>query len=524
MSTSDAPDIKHVIVVMLENRSYDNVLGWLYNASNNPPYTVVDAPAGQANLNGLTGTETNPPVPRVQPLGVPINVMNQPTTTDGKTGQIYPGTTVPVYDPGELFSDMAQQILGGSPPASNPYDTATWPPDSDTLMQGFTPNYSQITEPVVIGVSPRVPDANVADVMNYLTPQQLPVTAWLANQFAVCDQWFASVPTQTFTNRAFAHCAAPAVHDGSFSLIEDAEYATDSIDELPSVFSQLDNFFKDSKTVKPPYWKVYFHDYSISTIVSPYVNTQAKSSDNINVATFDTSDWTDTPRPYPPDTLEELGNFKNMTTFLDDIDNLPPYSFIEPRYSNNYADSSNMPNSNHPGGAGYLNIVVSADNPPMDAADGEAFLLQLYNALCQSKCWASSLLIITYDEHGGLYDHVVPPAVPASAVPPGSNIPPPDDYDPVAQGFNYNVYGGRVPAIIVSPFVAPGSTISPPTGSATPFDHCSILKTVWDCFGVTDALTARDAAAPSIYASLSTANNTNPGQCPVKLGSNSEQQ
>jgi phospholipase C len=526
-SPTTGPDIKNIIVVMLENRSYDNVLGWLYNPSNQPPYK--EAPAMQSNLNGLKGDETNPsPVQG----GDPIQVLNQTSTTDGNTGTVYAGTTIPIFDPGEPFGDMAQQIVGTtSVPSENPYNTDTWPPDSNTLMQGFTLNYAQITGPLDIE---KVPPANYPDVMNYLTPAQVPVTAWLAQHFAVCDQWFASVPTHTFTNRAFAHCAASAVHkeiDGkSFSLIDDLQYVSDSIITLPSVFSQLDEAFPESASGAPPNWKVYFHDYCISAMVTPYVDAKGKSSDNVNVATYDDSDWGPNPNPLPkanPQTLvHPLGTRLGAlpTTFIEDLANntLPKYSFIEPRYSSNYAPIQNRPNSNHPGGSGYLKLVVSDDNPPVDVADGEAFLLQLYNALHDSNYWNNSLLIITYDEHGGVYDHVVPPAVPPVAVPPGPNIPPVSDHGAkVADGFNFNVYGCRVPAIIVSRFVAAGTTI-PPSPISPPFDHSSIPKTVWDCFNIPDSLTKRDAAAPSVYQYLSdTAVNTT-GKCPVTLGTDSE--
>lgn len=519
MSSPSGPTITNIIVVMLENRSYDNVLGWLYNPSNQPPYD--QAPAGQASLQGLVGNETNP---SPEDGGNPITVMNQKETIDGNTGTPYPGTTVPLYDPGELFKDMAQQFLGGtSVPSTNPY-TGPWPPDSETLMQGFTLNYAQITEPLS---TQKVPASNYPDVMNYFTPEQLPVTSWLANNFAVCDQWFASVPTQTFTNRAFAHCAAPAVHqeiDGNgFSLVDDAQYVTDPIVTLPSVFSKLDDAFPGTANGSAPNWKVYFHDYSISTMISPYVYAKGKSNDNVNLATYDDTDWGTNPDPLPmahPKTLvHPLGTRLGAlpTTFLEDLTNntLPKYSFIEPRYSSNYAPNQSPPNSNHPGGAGYLKTVVSEDNSPIDVADGELFLQQVYNALRGSSYWASSLLIITYDEHGGLYDHVVPPEVPPKAVPPGPNIPPAGDLgDSVSDGFNFNVYGGRVPAIIVSPFVGAGTTITPPPGFP-PFDHASILKTVWDCFGISDSLTFRDAVAPSLYQALSSTPDNQTGLCNV---------
>ena len=521
MSSTSGPEIKHIIVVMLENRSYDNVLGWLYNPSNLPPYN--QAPPGQIDLQGLNGSETNP---SPQPGGAPIQVMNQTSTKD-KSGTPFPATTIPIYDPGEPFGDMAQQILGlTSVPTKDPYNIP-WPPDSDTLMQGFTLNYAQLRGPLDIE---KVPPANYPDVMNYFTPAQVPVTAWLANNFAVCDQWFASVPTHTFTNRAFAHCAAPAVHkeiDGnSFSLIDDGQYVTDTIETLPSVFSQLDAAFPESVGTAPLNWKVYFHDYSISTIVTPYVYSKCKSSDNVNVATYDDSDWGPNPDPlpmaYPKMPVHPLGTRLGAlpATFLEDLNNrtLPKYAFIEPRYSRNYAPNNQPPNSNHPGGSGYLDLVPSKDNPPIDVADGEAFLKEVYNALRNDDYyWKSSLLIITYDEHGGVYDHVLPPSVPVKAVPPGPNIPPVKDLTGgVADGFDFKIYGCRVPAIIVSPFVCAGTTIRPQAGFPA-FDHASILKTVWDCFNIPDSLTYRDAVAPSLYTCLLNTPDNTTGLCEVEL-------
>jgi len=142
MASSSAPALEHVIVVMLENRSYDNVLGWLYNTGNDPPYQ--HPPPGQSDLQGLAGNETNP---GVGPVVEPVCVADQPRTTDGT--RTYPGTAIPIHDPGEPFRDMAQQIVGGdAPPTSNPYDMACWPPAG--AMQGFTPNYARQLGPSLI--------------------------------------------------------------------------------------------------------------------------------------------------------------------------------------------------------------------------------------------------------------------------------------------------------------------------------------------------------------------------------------
>jgi phospholipase C len=498
---SSAPTITNIIVLMLENRSYDNVLGWLYNPGNAPPYD--QAPPGQANLNGLTGGESNPNPDG----GKPITISNSTTTI--VDGQVYPGTVIPGYDPGEGFCDMTQQIFGlPSIPDFDPYLSSKYQPN----MQGFTTNYAALSG------KQQVPKVNYPDCMNYFTPDQIPVSAFLAYNFAVCDQWFASVPCQTFTNRNFVHCAGPAVHSkdffhDAFSMVNDLQYecvngAIGPLAEMPSIFSQLDAAYPSSKI---PNWKLYFHDYPIALGILPYVYKVARGKNNVNVATYDNSDWgSETPAPF----RLKLGAVP--PTFMDDLaaGTLPKFSFIEPRYSETVALYSNPANSNHPG-------RPSSSSPPTDVANGEIFVMQLYNALRNSATyWNSTLLIITYDEHGGVYDHVPPPA---TAVSPGPDFPPAsDDDDHSADGFVFKNFGCRVPAIVVSPFIAAGSTIRAPSGYP-PFDHTSIIKTVWECFNLSsllksNSLTNRDAAAPSLMPFLSATANNSTGPFPGPIG------
>jgi phospholipase C len=379
-------------------------------------------------VNGVPGSNFSNPYPssNSQP---PIPIGNQTTPSQiGGTGTEYPATAIPVIDPGEPFADMAWQITG-SEQSSNPYDS--WPPSSTAnLMQGFTADYASQH-----GLCVTPPPQNYADVMNYFTPAQVPVTAWLANKFGVCDQWFASAPTHTFANRAFAHCAAPGLYwesDSSenHSFIDDPQYIETQWN-IPSIFYLLDAAYPE--TASSPNWKVYFHDYSISMLTVPYVMDAAITNGNANgnLATYDNTDWgNETPQPITwllP--REQTPLQKVASTFLEDLQNgtLPKYSFIEPRYTNGRTYSSNpsdvksiTPNSNpancnHPGASNYPGFEVPSNpvgptNPPIDVANGEAFLQQLYNALNQSKYWDQTLLIITYDEHGGCYDHVPPPA------------------------------------------------------------------------------------------------------------------
>src|SRR6516165_4517336 len=162
---------------------------------------------------------------------------------------------------------------------------------------------------------------------------------------------------------------------------------------------------------------------------------------------------------------------------------LPAYSFIEPQY---FADFGHPENDQH---------------PPSGVTLGEQLIADVYNCLRASKVWRKTLLLITYDEHGGCYDHVAPSA----AVPPQPPGP--------GQTFGFDRYGVRVPAVIVSPYVAPGTVFG--KSSAVPFDHTTIIATVRKRFGISGALTARDAQAPDLDSVLTLPRPTNLG--PLRL-------
>jgi phospholipase C len=125
----------------------------------------------------------------------------------------------------------------------------------------------------------------------------------------------------------------------------------------------------------------------------------------------------------------------------------------------------------------------NSQHPNYDVALGEQLIHDVYEALRGGPGWAQTLLVVTYDEHGGCYDHVPPPA---GAVAP--------DKDAGEFGFDFTRFGVRVPAVLVSPLIAPGTVFRVPPGS-TPLDHTSILKTVEQRWGL-PSLTARDTAAP----------------------------
>ena len=194
--------IEHVVVLMLENRSFDCILGGLYPES--------------ASFDGLSGTESNP-----LHDGTDIRVW--------KNGNLdVKSMSIPDPDPGELWTDINMQLFGldGRPGSQIP------------PMNGFVNNYVRQTDGPAGSHSPEA-------VMHYYTPEQLPVISTLARQFAVCDQWFASAPCQTWPNRFFLHCATAA------------GYENNSPAHFPYLMHTV--FNKMSESGKE--WKIYFHDF-----------------------------------------------------------------------------------------------------------------------------------------------------------------------------------------------------------------------------------------------------------------------
>jgi phospholipase C len=264
-------------------------------------------------------------------------------------------------------------------------------------------------------------------VMHYFAPDQVPVLSQLAHEFGVSDRWFASAPCQTWPNRFFAHTGTAAGYVNNAP--PHFPYA------MPTVFGRL--------AEKHCTWRVYFHDF-------PQAGT---------LATL----WEDVPT-----------HFRYFNSFVADAasGNLPTYSFIEPRY---FTDT-------------VLRLIPNDMHPPHNIAYGEQLVAQVYNALRSGPRWKQTLLIITYDEHGGFFDHAVPPA----ATPPDNKTP---------DHFVFNQFGVRVPAVLVSPYIRKGSIVRP--AGNTPFDHTTIAATLRRLYGIRP-LTARDAAAPDLLSAFDT--------------------
>jgi phospholipase C len=386
--------INHVVVVMLENRSFDHMLGFLYTAAGNV------SPAGQA-FEGLTGKESNPGAGGTEA----VTVFKIPP---GTSGTYY----MPGADPGEGYTATNAQLFGSN--------TAPTPPVATN--QGFISNFSYTLGWEAKENYSILAGTVATDIMGMHTSETLPVLSALASGFAVCDYWYGSVPTETLPNRAFVHAATSQGHMDDKTKTYTA----------PTIYSAL--------TKQNISWKIYGYD-----------------ADPLTRQTF--TDLTNLADSY----------FGEFTDFQSDAANgsLPSYAFLEPSWGS-------TGNSQHPN---------------YDVALGEQFLHDVYYALRNGPNWNETLLIVTYDEHGGCYDHVPPPS---GAVPPDSTA---GEY-----GFDFTRFGPRVPTLLISPLIPAGTVFRVPAGSM-PFDHTSILKSVEQRWSV-PPLTARDAAAPDVGAVL----------------------
>jgi phospholipase C len=175
--------------------------------------------------------------------------------------------------------------------------------------------------------------------------------------------------------------------------------------------------------------------------------------------------------------------------FLEDADagRLPNYSFIEPRYFTSRL-RRRIPNDAH---------------PPHNVAYAEQLVAELYNAIRAGPAWDRTLLVIVFDEHGGCYDHVAPPA----ATPVGR---------PARNGFAFDRFGPRVPALIISPYVPAGTVVRPPR-EGPPFDHTSLIATLGALFEIGPPLSPRVAAAPDLLPALSLAKPENMGPARIDV-------
>ncbi len=332
-------NIDHIVVLMMENRSFDHMLGYLSKHG------------GRADIDGLRGGEKNP--------YKGLDYFSSPL----------PGT---VFNPGPCHGHecVVNQVNGGK-------------------MDGFVADYAPHAESN--GVDP-------GQVMGYYNAAQVPVYDAMAREFLICQRWFAAHPGPTFPNRFYTLT-------GRLNRDADGRWQFNNPhgDDFTPVGTK--SIF-DHLTAQGVSWRFYEHGYCFLRLFERY--------------TFDTMNIVDA----GIDAENFVASARAGT--------LPSVTFIDP-------DFINVPPGND-------------DQPPADIAAGQRLIGRVVDALVNSPRWNKTLLIITYDEHGGFFDHVPPPSAPAVS--------------------GIDRYGVRLPAFVVSPWVERVSTTD------VVFDHTTILKTI----------------------------------------------
>jgi phospholipase C len=313
-----ADQLQHIVVLMMENRSFDQMLGWLRLSG------------GRDDVDGLTGAEFEDyNGRRFQPFHFENRWTMRP-------------------DPDHSGSAIADQ-----------------------LRNGFVQCYARQNR------------RNPEWVMGYYTDGDLPAYGSLARQFCVCDRWFASIPGSTWPNRLWSLAGT------SGGLLNNPK--------VDFGYFPFTNVFDLLTRANVP-WTYYYSNVAFLWLFKGY--------------------------------RKPMHSIAGVPRFFSDVANgrLPAVSWIDPRFVD-------VP----------MTLDANDDHPPSDIRKGQFFVGQVYNALASNPAlFASTMLVITYDEHGGFYDHVRPP-----------------------DGF-----GVRVPALVCSPLVAPGSV------SSTVYDHTSIIRTI----------------------------------------------
>ena len=336
-------EIKHIVVLMMENRSFDNLLGWLYEKERPPRGQYFDGlhqglwnPLNNIDANGMPFVEKVNVKKNGDPIRRSFRWKKQPERPDFK---------LPNPDPGEGFKDTNHQLFGH-------YEVANlYPPDP--INMGFVNNYANamLYSAYSFGDKPSDP----REIMVCYRPEQVPVLSTLAKKFAVCDRWHCSVPSQTLPNRDFVHAAT------SCGQVNNHPQATC---DAKTIFNQIQEAIEQGRSDLS--WRVYAGTskgkfFSLTRLIMTQLHERALHS-----------------------------NFVSIDGFYSDAKagRLPSYAFLEPQLSG--------PGQND-------------QHPPADIRPGEKLIADVYSAVLNSPQWNETLLVVTYDEHGGCYDHVPPP-------------------------------------------------------------------------------------------------------------------
>jgi len=380
--------IKHVVYLMLENRSFDHVCGWLYERGEKDVHFVGrDGPFDGARLD----------------------MFNVDPGSKNSDKRVF----LNKYKDGKLSEDWMIDFL-----ANDPYHTKT-----DVMRQYFFKNRDGYAERATPDMGGFVWNNGVDAIMSTYSPEQVPVINGLAKEFAISDAWFSSMPGETDNNRAFAFTG--------------------------SALGTLNNFQNGNQYI---YWPFTPHRASIWKVLWANGVTDWKIYNSVEWMSFIHTYHLFLQGQIP--TVD--ANLADYTAGIDQFKKdaaagkLPAFSFLEPVWI-----AMSGTTSYHPGA---------------DLVPGERALNDIYEALKSGPAWNETLFVVTFDEHGGLYDHVPPPY---------AENPWPND---INDGFRYDMMGVRVPTIIVSPWIEPQTVFRSPTTVA--YDSTSILATLLQWCGI----------------------------------------
>jgi phospholipase C len=384
--------IRHFVVVMMENRSFDQMLGYLRRD-------------GLPDVNGLEGGEVN-----FDANGKPVEAFEWGAdetvfhTAQDPTGQI--------VDPCHSKDCVQHQLAD----------------DNGGFVRNFLASRKDSAgKPVSIAPQyRRLP-------MGYYSKRHLPTYDFLARHFCVCDAWHSSVPGDTWPNRLFALAGreGPRALPGLLERVRRLfKHRLLLLEDAP--IYEVEAFTRE---LAEEQWRWYSHDPATLRAADGRYR-RFGDLDRENFAFFDRQKVSLLTR-----VLEDA--IVSPDSFLDDCasERLRDVCWIDP----NFVD------------LGVLDPSSNDDHPPSDVRAGQAFVLEVYEALRNSAEWEDTLLVVLYDEHGGFYDHVAPPAL---------------DFD---DGSGYSTYGVRVPALVVGPRVARKVC-------HRVFDHTTLIKTILQRF------------------------------------------
>jgi phospholipase C len=380
-------DIEHIVIVLMENRSFDHTLGYL---------SLADA-APTMSVDGLRDDEA----------------WQQQFINDCKAVQyplhdlkaIVQNINDPPHDMPDIRTQISMETHGGA----------------FSQMGGFVQSYANA----------RPPAHDLSEVMGYYKKDAVPTFDFFARKYCICDRWFSSLPSGTQVNRLMAMAGESKI-DNNVSSISD-------LPDQPLVYDWLNEN-------KIPWCCYQWASFPFFTLMQAWRwKILFSLNDESGVAHFR---W--------------YSSLAKQWSSSGEV--FPNVIFIEPEYSSNPIATD--PNDDH---------------CPTGVAKGQGFLADIYDVLTSNPIrWSKTLMLVTYDEHGGFFDHVRPMSVPCEA-----------------GGYPFTTTGVRVPGFVISPFVVSGQPFS------KNLDHTAILRLLAERFTASKPYSKAVAARQTYFDQLS---------------------